>query len=190
MPPALPMLLLSAAISCLLLSGVMLYLRRLPDAPASFGWWALTSALQAVRFIVRDAAPWIGPAPALFGAEALQATAAILLVTGAAALVAISIRSALLAGAAAVVVAWAAVFVFFVPDAVLLAIPLHLLAGAALWSTAWILRKEHLRRPELELRLVIVPFVLCGAIQMSYPATASYPVIVPGYILGSQAFAV
>ncbi|MBI1778237.1 MAG: PAS-domain containing protein [Proteobacteria bacterium] len=184
------MLLLGAAISCVILSGVMAYLRRLPDAPASFGWWSLTYAMHALRFVVRDTAPWIGPGPALFGAEALQAAAAIFLLVGAGVLVGVRVAGYVRVGAIVLVVAWAATFVFYLPDPMLLAAPLHVLAGAALWTAALILHREHRRRPELELRLVVFPFVAWGAIEVAYPLTVLNPSLAPWYILAVEAMAV
>ncbi len=130
----------------------MAYLRRLPDAPQAFGWWSIAFGLGTLRFAWRSLQPWIGLPPALFGAEALQASAAVLLLVGVGRLLGFQPGRLVLAGALAVVVSWAAIFVFVRFDLVLLSVPLHFFAGAALSATAVALFREHRRRPDLNLR--------------------------------------
>lgn len=182
--------LLGSGLSCAILCYVMAYLRRMPDAPSAFGWWSLAFALGTLRFVWRSLQPWIGLPPALFGAEALQASAAILLLVGVGSLVGFNPRRFVLAGGIAVVVAWAGIFVFVRFDLVLLSVPLHLLAGAALSATAVALFREHRRRPRLNLNLAAPPFAVWGLVEFLYPLTLSNPWLVPWYFLLTQGLAV
>lgn len=182
--------LLGSGLSCAILCYVMAYLRRMPDAPVSFGWWSLAFALGTFRFAWRSLQPWIGLPLALFGAEALQASAAILLLVGVGSLVGFNPRRFVLAAGIAVVVAWAGIFVFVRFDLVLLSVPLHLLAGAALSATAIALFREHRRRPRLNLNLAALPFAVWGLVEFAYPLTLSNPLLVPWYFLATQGLAI
>ena len=162
----------------------------MPDAPSAFGWWSLAFALGTLRFVWRSLQPWIGLPPALFGAEALQASAAVLLLVGVGRLVGFNPSRPVLAGGIAVVVAWAAIFVFVRFDLVLLSVPLHILAGAALSATAVALFREHRRRPNLNLNLAGPPFAVWGLVEFLYPLTLSNPWLVPWYFLLTQGLAV
>lgn len=190
MPLSLTIALIGSGLSCAVLCYVMVRLRRLPDAPEAFGWWSLAFALGTVRFGWRSLQPWIGLPPALFGAEALQASAAILLLVGVGRLIGFRPWRLLLIGGIALVVGWAATFVFVRFDLVALSVPLHLLAGAALSATAIALFREHRRQPGFNLNLAVPPFFLWGLIEFLYPLTLAYPWLVPWYLLSTQAFAV
>ena len=182
--------LLGSGLSCAIVCYVMAHLRRMPDAPSAFGWWSLAFALGTLRFVWRSLQPWIGLPPALFGAEALQASAAVLLLVGVGRLVGFNPSRPVLAGGIAVVVAWAAIFVFVRFDLVLLSVPLHILAGAALSATAVALFREHRRRPNLNLNLAGPPFAVWGLVEFLYPLTLSNPWLVPWYFLLTQGLAV
>ncbi|MSP50102.1 MAG: hypothetical protein EXQ95_12350 [Alphaproteobacteria bacterium] len=182
--------LLGSGLSCAILFYVMAQLRRLPDAPSAFGWWTLAFALGTLRFVWRSLQPWIGLPPALFGAEALQASAAVLLLVGVAQLIGFRPWRLVLVGGIAVVVAWAAIFVFVTFDLVLLSVPLHFLAGAALSATSVALFREHRRRPNLNLNLAAPPFALWGVLEFLYPLTLANPWLVPWYFLLTQSLAV
>ena len=182
--------LLGSGLSCAILCYVMAQLRRLPDAPAAFGWWSLAFALGTLRFIWRSLQPWIGLPPALFGAEALQASAAVLLLVGVGRLIGFHPGRLVLAGAIGVVVAWAAIFVFVRFDLVLLSVPLHFLAGGALVATSVTLFREHRRRAVLNLNLAVPPFALWGLVEFLYPLTLANPILVPWYFLLTQGLAV
>ena len=182
--------LLGSALSCAVLSYVMAYLRRLPDAPTVFGWWSLAFALGMLRFVWRSLQPWVGLPTALFGAEALQASAAILLLVGVSRLLDFRPWRFVLVGGIGVAVAWAAIFVFVTFDLVFLSVPLHVLAGAAMSVTSGALFREHRRRPHLNLILAAPPFALWGVIEFLYPLTLSNPWLVPWYFLLTQGIAV
>jgi PAS domain-containing protein len=182
--------LLGSGLSCAVLCYVMAHLRRLPDAPSVFGWWSLAFALGTLRFVWRSLQPWIGLAPALFGAEALQAAAAILLLMGVGGLLGFRPGRPILGAGLAIVVAWAAIFVFIRFDLVLLSVPLHVLAGAALSATAIALFREHRRRPELNLNIAAPPFAAWGLVEFLYPLTLANPWLVPWYFLLTQALAI
>lgn len=182
--------LLGSGLSCAILCYVMAQLRRLPDAPEVFGWWSLAFGLGTLRFVWRSLQPWIGLPPALFGAEALQASAAIFLLVGVGRLVGFRPGRLVMAGALSVVVAWAAIFVFLRFDLVLLSVPLHFLAGGALLATSVTLQREHRRRPALNLNLAVPPFALWGLIEFLYPLTIANPSLIPWYFLLTQGLAV
>src|SRR5512138_3039651 len=132
---------LGAMIGASVFFAALAYLRAMPDAPAGAGYWTAGYGLWVLRLACYLAAGHIEPQFLSFLAEALQATASLLLLAGTLHFVGRPPKASLLFHAILAVTLWAGFAVYVIDDFLLRSIPLYMLSGAALiWAGIAILR--------------------------------------------------